>query len=123
MRQEAKAAGSKLESGGKGGLPPSLVLHVMRRDGYRCARCGSQDGVSVHHKGGIVNSAWAAKVGHSNDPGNIVTICHKCHDKVHDEARAEGVDSQQVLAVGDEGTRHDHGQDKVVGGDGSIKAR
>lgn len=116
IRQEAKAAGSFLTSGGKGGLPPSLVLHVFRRDNFECKTCGelgSQEnqGLGVHHKGGIVESKWLAKKGHANDPNNLVAICGNCHDKEHEKARAEGKDSSQVTPEGDVGNpRRDKGK-------------
>jgi hypothetical protein len=117
LRQEAKDLGSQLTSGGKGGLPPSLVLGVMRRDKYRCKTCGElgdveeNGGIGIHHKGGIVASKWLSSKGHSNDPNNLVTICGRCHDKEHEEAREEGDDSSQVTAEADEGDpRRDKGK-------------
>lgn len=116
IRQGAKKAGSFLRSGGKGGLPPSLVLAVMRRDNFKCKVCGQvgdkekNGGLEVHHKSGIIESKWASQKGHANDKNNIVSICHSCHDKIHTKAREEGTDSSQVLAKGDIGTKHDHGQ-------------
>jgi hypothetical protein len=116
MRREAKERGSLLTSGGKGGLPPSLVLGVMRRDKYRCKSCGRKGtkengGIGIHHKGGIVESKWLSAKGHSNDPNNLVTICNSCHDEEHEKARADGVDSSQVTAKGDKGNpRRDHGK-------------
>jgi 5-methylcytosine-specific restriction endonuclease McrA len=105
LRAEAQEVGSHLASGGKGGLPPSLVLGVMRRDKYRCKTCGvlgtKDNGLSVHHKGGIVESKWLSKKGHANDPNNIVSICERCHDRLHEKAREEGVDSSQVKPEGD----------------------
>ncbi len=115
LRRGARQEGSFLSSGGKGGLPPSLVLHCMRRDKYRCKTCGelgNQDngGIGVHHKGGIVESKWLSKQGHSNTPANIVSICASCHDKEHQKAKAEGVDSSQVTPEGDKGNpRRDKG--------------
>lgn len=115
IRKEAKAKGSVLTSGGKGGLSPSLVLGVMRRDDFMCKTCGSRGngdngGIGVHHKGGIVESKWLSKKGHQNDKNNIVTICARCHDKVHNKAREEGVDSSQVTPDGDKGTDRDRGK-------------
>lgn len=107
LRREAREVGSYLSSGGKGGLSPSLVRTVMRRDGYTCKVCGElgdrdgNGGIGVHHKGGVVASAWLSKKGHSNHPNNIVTICDRCHDRVHQRARADGVDSSQVEPEGD----------------------
>jgi hypothetical protein len=110
LRAEAKAHGATLASDGEGGLDPSLVLGVMRRDGYECKNCGENKNLSVHHKGGVPKSKWLSKKGHSNDPNNISTICESCHDREHNKAREEGVDSSQVLPEGDKGTRRDHGQ-------------
>jgi len=96
VREEAAAKGATLLTNGKGGLPPSLVLGEMRRDEYRCKRCGGREGLSLHHKGGVVASRWLAKKGHSGDFNNVTTICGKCHDAIHQQARAAGVDSSQV---------------------------
>jgi hypothetical protein len=91
LQAEAKAKGVKLHNGGRGGLPSSLVLHVMRRDGYRCKKCGRRDfPLGPHHKGGIPDSEWLKKKGHKNEPDNLATVCDKCHDEVHEEARADG---------------------------------
>ena len=100
LRQLAYRNGVSLQSAGRGGLSPSLVLHVMRRDQFTCKACGesveAKGGLSVHHKGGIVESKWLLKKGHHNAPNNIVTICGACHDRVHNKAREEGVDSSQA---------------------------
>jgi hypothetical protein len=109
IQREAKNAGATLKSGGKGGLPSILVLHIFRRDEYRCHRCGKQNNLSIHHKGGIVESKWLDKKGHKNDLNNFAVICDSCHDDVHEEARAHGDDSSQVLPSGDVGTKRDHG--------------
>lgn len=101
MRSEARAKGATLATGGEGGLSPSLVLGVMRRDKYTCKVCGEKQDIGVHHKGGIVKSKWLSKMGHASTPENLVTICEHCHDNIHDEAREEGVDSSQVTPEGD----------------------
>lgn len=101
LRSEAEAKGATLATDGKGGLPPSLVLGVMRRDKFTCKKCGKKKDIAVHHKGGVVKSKWLDRKGHSNDPNNIVTICESCHDDIHEEAREEGVDSSQVTPTGD----------------------
>lgn len=96
LRMEAKAKGVVLASAGRGGLSPSLVLFVFRRDDYTCKVCGRKGGadtggIQLHHKGGLENpaSAWLKKKDHSNDPNSIVTICKSCHDTVHDADRAQ----------------------------------
>lgn len=92
LQREAKAAGATLATGGKGGLSPSLVLGVMRRDEFKCKKCGKQEMLSVHHKGHLENPAskWLAKKGKSNDPNAIATICASCHDDIHEEDREKG---------------------------------
>jgi len=114
MRREADEHGVELENDGEGGLPSSLVLEVMRRDKYRCKRHGGRDKpITVHHKGGIVESEWLSKKGHKNEANNLVTLCADCHDDVHDEAREDGVDSSQKTAKGDRGDpKHDPGARK-----------
>lgn len=89
LRQEADARGVTLASGGEGGLPPEVVLQVMRRDGYRCKRCGGVKGLSVHHKGRhLENVRTAFTELPKNDPKGIVTVCEDCHDDIHDDDRA-----------------------------------
>jgi hypothetical protein len=96
LRMEAKRAGASLSSAGRGGLSPSLVLTIFRRDKYRCKVCGGDGkesgGLQLHHKGNVENPAsrWLAQKGRSNDPNNITTICASCHDNIHDEDRAKG---------------------------------
>lgn len=94
LRAEARAAGAVLANGGRGGLPPSLVLGVMRRDGYRCKACGDagegdHGGLLVHHKGGIPVSRWLAAKGKSNERNNIVTLCARAHSAMHERADTE----------------------------------
>jgi len=92
LQELAKQSGATLASDGKGGLPPSLVLGVMKRDRFTCKVCGLQEDIGVHHKGGVDHpgSKWLAKKGHQNTPDNLVTICDACHDNVHEQDRAEG---------------------------------
>ena len=105
IRLEGRGKGAALTTNGKGGLPPSLVLHVFRRDEWRCKRCGcdgnGRGGLTMHHKAGVVASRWLDEKGHSNDPNNLVTMCKTCHTEVHTEARAQGIDSTQIKPLGD----------------------
>lgn len=98
-KAEAKRAGASLSNPG-GGLRPSLVLGVFRRDGWRCKRCGGRENLGVHHKGGLKNpvSVWLQRKGRCNVMNNIVTLCEKkldggpgCHDAVHEEDRARAL--------------------------------
>lgn len=112
--QEAEKFGAELEKpDAKGGLPAQLVLDSLRRDRYRCKRCGSRKKIGPHHKGGIVESRWLSEKGHANVLPNIATLCARCHDAVHNQAREDGVDSGQVLPEADAGTKKDRGQAKV----------
>lgn len=108
LRQEARAAGSFLSSGGKGGLNPSLVLGVMRRDKFRCKRCGElgdkdeNGGIGVHHKSEHMEnpkakrrSALLGKKGKIDTQANLATMCDRCHDEIHTEDRAEYGDAEQ----------------------------
>lgn len=109
LRTEARDKGATLASGGKGGLPPSMVLGVMRRDEFKCKKCGTQEDLTLHHNGGIVASKRLSRAGHTTKPSNISTLCTKCHDQMHEKAREEGIDSTQVTPEGDKGTSRDHG--------------
>ena len=116
LQKEAKEHGATLENGGKGGLPSSLVLGAFRKGGYKCEICGTRQNLTIHHRGGIPDTPKANKDGHANKVSNLPVLCAKgpggepgCHDKVHEEARAEGFDSSQVTPAGDEGDpRRDH---------------
>lgn len=97
IQREARKHRAILTSGGKGGLPPGLVLGVFRRDRWRCKihgdrGQGDRGGLGVHHKGGLENptSKWLKKKGHDNDPNNLVTLCKKAHDEIHNRDRALG---------------------------------
>ena len=97
LRREAKAAGATLATGGKGGLDPSLVLGVMRRDRFKCKRCGGADVLSVHHKQHLDHPVgkWLKKKAKikgqgRNDPSLIATVCEGCHTSIHNEDRERG---------------------------------
>ena len=94
LNREARSRNATLATGGKGGLPPTLVLAVMRRDEYTCKKCGQNQNLIVHHKGGLQNpvSRWLKAKAKSNDKNNIVTLCVSCHDNVHEEDRASDAD-------------------------------
>jgi len=97
LRREARAAGATLATDGEGGLPPSLVLGVMRRDKFHCKKCGEQKDLSLHHKAHLDHpgSKWLKKKSKikgpdRNDPELIATICKDCHDDIHEEDRERG---------------------------------
>lgn len=93
LQAEATEAGATLHSGGTGGLPSSVVLGIMRRDHYHCHKCGDNKNLTLHHKADILASPYLRrlhKVAGRTDPNNLVTLCQKCHDSVHETAREEG---------------------------------
>jgi hypothetical protein len=95
MKREARSNGATLDRPGHGGLSNSLVLTVLRRDQYRCkvhgdAGEGTFGGLRLHHKGGLDNpvSAWLKLKGKSNETNNLVTVCARGHDEIHNRDRA-----------------------------------
>ncbi len=100
---EARRYGATLENDGHGGLDPKLAQKVFRKFGYKCARCGTRKNISLHHKGGILDSKKLDDMGHENTVRNLACLCAKCHDKIHDMAREKGIDSSQVKPKGDGG--------------------
>ncbi|TAL41172.1 MAG: HNH endonuclease [Salinibacterium sp.] len=103
IQREAKKYGATLETEGHGGVPPKLSLKVWRKFGYQCARCGTRKRLTLHHKGGVVDSERLDEMGHAMTADNLAVLCAKCHDFVHDQARKKGIDSQQVKPKGDGG--------------------
>lgn len=51
---------------------------IYKREGYTCAVCGSNRQLEIHH---VVKRSR----GGSNDPQNLVCLCHICHCLVHGE--------------------------------------
>ncbi len=101
IKEGAKKAGSLLANGGEGGLPPSLVLGLMKKAGFRCKVCGElgtkeNGGISLHHKFQHITAPkekhkgmLALEQGRKNDPSQIVVLCIKDHDAIHEKDRAE----------------------------------
>lgn len=50
--------------------------YVLGRDGFKCAQCGANSSLIVHHKDWIRTN---------NDPSNLLTLCRSCHRKEHFE--------------------------------------
>jgi len=59
---------------------------IKRRDGYVCQICGCRNHkiLEIHH---IIPKSQ----GGNNDPDNLVTVCHKCHVKIHNNEIKYGV--------------------------------
>lgn len=49
---------------------------TMRRDKYRCQRCGSRKSLEVHH----LNYDRVGK----ERLGDLVTLCYRCHRREHE---------------------------------------
>ncbi|MBI5852080.1 MAG: HNH endonuclease, partial [Planctomycetes bacterium] len=60
-----------------GATPPSMRARVFARDGQACANCKSRRGLHAHHV------HWRSKGGPTT-PGNLVTLCARCHSLVHE---------------------------------------
>lgn len=111
IQKGAADRGSFLTHEGKGGLRPSLVLYVMKRDGFKCKVCGEygdkdkNGGIGVHHRYQHITApkerhkgVLANRQGRRNDPSELTTICERCHNHVHERDRAEygGEDADDV---------------------------
>ena len=51
---------------------------VLERDGRKCAMCGSDYRISVHHK-----DHSGQTENRNDDPDNLITLCAICHGKQH----------------------------------------
>lgn len=98
MEIEAAEHGVTLHSNGRGGLPASVVLGILRRDDWHCHKCGGTQDLTIHHKADILASPYLRrlhKIAGRTDPKNLVTLCHSCHDDVHEQAREEGTEAPE----------------------------
>jgi 5-methylcytosine-specific restriction endonuclease McrA len=57
-------------------------LRVLKRDDFKCTRCGSASDLEVHH---IVGSAD----GGATTMANCITLCHDCHVAAEAETKGE----------------------------------
>lgn len=53
-----------------------------KNEHYTCEKCGSNDGIEVHHKIPLVN-------GGSDTEDNFMSLCCECHKKIHKFNRSE----------------------------------
>lgn len=58
----------------------AIRMSIRARDGYKCCRCGEtkQNRLTLHH---II----PRKEGGTNNDGNLMTLCRKCHDLIEPE--------------------------------------
>lgn len=53
--------------------------NIRKRDNHQCRLCGTKNTqLDVHHIRYTGREAW------EYDDGDLVTLCHKCHEEVHD---------------------------------------
>ena len=53
-------------------------MEIMRRDGFRCRRCGAKSKLNVHHRWYIYGrQPW------QYPDRCLVTLCEKCHRHIH----------------------------------------
>ena len=60
------------------GVNSTIRKKVLKRDDHHCVICGGDDQIQVHH---IV----PASQGGSDNLRNLITLCHKDHDLVHED--------------------------------------
>lgn len=75
-RWKARKYCSKQCSYIRGPIKHKSTFHRLAREFLEnsCANCGSTENLDVHHKDGNYKN---------NDPGNLKTLCHPCHMKLH----------------------------------------
>jgi len=49
---------------------------ILKRDGWRCQRCGSLENLQVHHK------RFRSQSGDDSEE-NLITLCASCHHQIH----------------------------------------
>ncbi len=58
----------------------NVKAYVLDRDGYKCQRC---KGKSKDKKLHVHHIIWRSKGG-TDEPKNLIVLCSKCHDELHD---------------------------------------
>lgn len=56
-------------------LNDALKKQIFERDGNRCQNCGKEANI-IHH-------IFPEKRGGKNEPDNLIALCNKCHEMVH----------------------------------------
>ena len=57
-------------------VPEDLRQQILTRDKHECSCCRSNRNLHVHH-------VEHREHGGSNDPENLITLCHACHTSIH----------------------------------------
>jgi 5-methylcytosine-specific restriction endonuclease McrA len=77
-----------------------LCQQVLRRDGWRCQRCGSPADLQVHHRNP------RSLLGDDSEC-NLITLCAKCHGEIHRRpvAHCSGISDEASEEADDCGCR------------------
>lgn len=59
-------------------VQPELRQMVLKRDEYKCVKCGSTESLHCHHIIPVVIEPLE-----SADIDNCITLCYNCHKEVH----------------------------------------
>ena len=55
----------------------NVRLLVLKRDGYKCYLCGSEQELQVHH------GTYKNHFKEHRNLGDLITLCKQCHEKEH----------------------------------------
>lgn len=57
-------------------IPEAVRYAVFERDNEQCQVCGTSNALHLHH-------VWYRSQGGSHHQSNLVTVCFRCHERVH----------------------------------------
>lgn len=64
-------------------LTQRVKARIKQRDNYKCVRCGSIEKLTIHHVIPISESS-SRDIDELIKDNNLVTLCERCHSKVHE---------------------------------------
>ena len=70
-------------------------LEIIKLDNFRCRFCGTEYGLHVHH-------IKYRSEGGSNDPSNLITLCHHHHDTIHSNKKRYQSLCQTMIKIREE---------------------
>jgi 5-methylcytosine-specific restriction endonuclease McrA len=59
-----------------------LWMQVLKRDGWRCQKCGAMTGLQVHH------IKPRSSLGDDSET-NLITVCVDCHQSIHHRKKGD----------------------------------
>lgn len=57
-------------------IPDEIKLFVLERDRWSCRGCNSDYDITPHH-------IFPRSSGRNHHPNNLITLCFKCHRRIH----------------------------------------